>query len=77
MRQEEVFLEQVKRDLQAYFEQRYGPVLLHFDELEPQGETLVICDLAISRNELFVARFYGMAQYLAGHFSFVEIRWVL
>jgi hypothetical protein len=59
----EAFLNSLKRDIQAHFQQKYGDVFIDFDQLaEEQAHTTRI-QLTISDHKGFITRHYGRAGY--------------
>jgi len=63
----EELTENLKRDIESFFAQKYGTSFCHFQLLIAQGDDMAKVDFTVSRDRDFSRRYVGSAGYAGGH----------
>jgi hypothetical protein len=63
----------LKRDIEAFFAQKYGVSSCRFQLVVPQGEEMARVDFTVSRDSDFTRRYVGSAGYVDGHLSLGQV----
>lgn len=63
----------LKRDIEAFFTEKYGISCCDFRLLVPQSEDMARVDFTVQRGSDFTRRYVGTAGYVEGHLSLGKI----
>lgn len=63
----------LKRDIEAFFAQKYGASSCRFQNVTPQGDDMARVDFTVSRDSDFTRRYVGSAAYVDGHLSLGKV----
>ena len=63
----------LKRDIEAFFAQKYGGSSCRFHLVAPQGEEMARVDFTVSRDSDFTRRYVGSVGYVDGHLSLGQV----
>ena len=66
---DEQFKTKLKQDLQAHFEQIFGPVTLQYAQLVPQGNEMAEVDVTVFKDDHALGRFYPLVGYVEGRLT--------
>lgn len=69
----EEFTTNLKRDIEAFFAQKYDTSSCHFQYVTPQGDDVARVDFTVSRGSDFTRRYVGSAGYVDGHLSLGQV----
>ncbi len=70
---DEDLIANLRRDLEAFFVQKYGPSSCQFHRLLPQQGEMAQVDFTVSRESNFTRRYVGSAGYVDGHLSLAKV----
>lgn len=65
--------ENLIRDIEAFFLQRYGTSSCYFQRMVVQGDEMAQVDFTVSRDNEFTRRYVGNANYIDGHLSLGQV----
>ena len=63
----------LQRDLESFFEQKYGPLTFQFHALVPQENDMARIDLSLNGENKFMRRYVGTAGYVDGHLTMQRV----
>ncbi len=63
----------LKRDIEAFFAQKYNTSTCRFQYVTPQGDDTARVDFTVSRGSDFTRRYVGSAGYVDGHLSLGQV----
>jgi hypothetical protein len=69
----EEFITNLKRDIEAFFAQKYGTSSCCFQYITPQGNEMARVDFTVAGGSNFTRRYVGSAGYVDGHLSLGQV----
>ena len=69
----EDFVGNLKRDIEAFFAQKYSTSACRFQQILPEGGDMAKVDFTVSRGSDFHRRYIGSAGYIDGHLSLGKV----
>jgi hypothetical protein len=69
----EEFTVNLKRDIEAFFAEKYGTSSCRFQLVVPQGDEMARVDFTVSRDSDFMRRYVGKAGYVDSHLSLGQV----
>lgn len=63
----------LKRDIEAFFAEKYATTSCSFHQLLPQESEMAKVDFTVSRDSDFRRRYIGKAGYIDGHLSLGQV----
>ena len=60
---EDAFTSQLKHNVERRYQQKYGHVFVHFDQIVPMGDNRAYLQFTLSDERGFITRLYGQAAY--------------
>jgi hypothetical protein len=63
----------LKRDIEAFFAEKYATTSCHFHQLVAQEDEMAKVDFTVSRGSDFRRRYIGKAGYFDGHLSLGQV----
>jgi len=63
----------LKRDIETFFQQKYGPLSFQYHHLLPSGNDKAKVDVTINGDNDFMRRYVGAVSYVDGHLSLQNV----